>query len=37
VNEIPHGGYKQSGYEKHMSIYSLEVYTQIEHVMTAHD
>ena len=31
VNEMPHGGYKQSGYGKDMSIYSLEEYTQVKH------
>jgi len=30
--ELPHGGYKQSGYGKDMSIYSMEEYTQIKHV-----
>ena len=35
--EMPHGGYKQSGYGKDMSMYSLEDYTQIKHVMTALD
>ncbi len=35
--EMPHGGYKQSGYGKDMSIYSLEDYTQIKHVMAALD
>jgi aminobutyraldehyde dehydrogenase len=33
VSEMPHGGYKQSGYGKDLSIYSLEDYTQIKHVM----
>jgi len=33
VSETPHGGYKQSGYGKDLSIYSLEDYTQIKHVM----
>jgi len=37
VNEMPHGGYKHSGYGKDMSIYSLEEYTQIKHVMAALD
>jgi acyl-CoA reductase-like NAD-dependent aldehyde dehydrogenase len=37
VNEMPHGGYKQSGYGKDMSIYSLEEYTQIKHVMVSLD
>ena len=35
VNEMPHGGYKQSGYGKDMSIYSIEDYTNIKHVMAA--
>ena len=33
VSEMPHGGYKQSGYGKDLSIYSLEEYTQIKHVV----
>ncbi len=33
TTEMPHGGYKQSGYGKDMSMYSLEDYTQIKHVM----
>ena len=33
VSEMPHGGFKQSGYGKDMSIYSVEEYTQIKHVM----
>src|SRR5438105_5714960 len=33
VSEMPHGGYKQSGYGKDLSMYSLEDYTQIKHVM----
>jgi len=35
VSEMPHGGYKQSGYGKDLSMYSLEEYTQIKHVMAA--
>jgi 1-pyrroline dehydrogenase len=35
VSEMPHGGYKQSGYGKDLSIYSLEEYTNVKHVMTA--
>lgn len=31
--EMPHGGLKQSGYGKDLSIYALEEYTQIKHVM----
>jgi betaine-aldehyde dehydrogenase len=34
VAEMPHGGYKQSGYGKDLSVYSLEDYTNIKHVMT---
>ena len=37
TSEMPHGGYKQSGYGKDMSMYSLEDYTQIKHVMAAVD
>jgi len=33
VSEMPHGGYKQSGYGKDMSIYALEHYTELKHVM----
>jgi betaine-aldehyde dehydrogenase/aminobutyraldehyde dehydrogenase len=33
VSEMPHGGFKQSGYGKDLSAYSLEDYTQIKHVM----
>jgi acyl-CoA reductase-like NAD-dependent aldehyde dehydrogenase len=33
VSEMPHGGYKGSGYGKDLSMYSLEDYTQIKHVM----
>jgi betaine-aldehyde dehydrogenase/aminobutyraldehyde dehydrogenase len=33
VSEMPHGGYKESGYGKDLSAYSLEDYTQIKHVM----
>ena len=32
-SEMPHGGYKQSGYGKDMSAYSMEEYTQIKHVV----
>ncbi|HEV7640933.1 MAG TPA: aminobutyraldehyde dehydrogenase [Gaiellaceae bacterium] len=32
ASEMPHGGYKSSGYGKDMSIYSMEEYTQIKHV-----
>jgi betaine-aldehyde dehydrogenase len=33
ATEMPHGGYKQSGYGKDMSMYGLEDYTEIKHVM----
>jgi acyl-CoA reductase-like NAD-dependent aldehyde dehydrogenase len=33
TSEMPHGGYKSSGYGKDMSIYSMEEYTQIKHVV----
>jgi aminobutyraldehyde dehydrogenase len=32
TSEMPHGGYKSSGYGKDMSIYSMEEYTQLKHV-----
>jgi 1-pyrroline dehydrogenase len=31
TSEMPHGGYKQSGYGKDMSAYSMEEYTQVKH------
>ncbi|MDH6230583.1 aminobutyraldehyde dehydrogenase [Mesorhizobium soli] len=36
TNEMPHGGIKQSGYGKDMSLYALEDYTAVRHVMVAH-
>jgi len=33
VSEFPHGGFKQSGYGKDMSMYALEHYTELKHVM----
>jgi len=33
ASEMPHGGFKQSGFGKDMSSYSLEDYTQVKHVM----
>ena len=33
VAEMPHGGYKKSGYGKDLSMYGLEDYTRIKHVM----
>jgi 1-pyrroline dehydrogenase len=35
--EMPHGGYKRSGHGKDMSIYSIEEYTNIKHVMASLD
>lgn len=32
ASEMPHGGYKQSGFGKDLSLFSLEEYTQIKHV-----
>jgi 1-pyrroline dehydrogenase len=37
VSEMPHGGFKQSGYGKDLSSYSLEDYTQVKHVMAKLD
>ena len=36
ASEMPHGGYKQSGYGKDLSMYSLEDYTEVKHVMINH-
>ncbi|MFD5203940.1 gamma-aminobutyraldehyde dehydrogenase [Streptomyces sp. NPDC058375] len=33
LSEMPHGGYKASGFGKDMSAYSFEEYTQVKHVM----
>jgi betaine-aldehyde dehydrogenase/aminobutyraldehyde dehydrogenase len=33
MSEMPHGGFKQSGYGKDMSIYAVEEYTELKHVM----
>ena len=33
VAEMPHGGYKKSGYGKDLSAYALDDYTRIKHVM----
>ncbi len=35
ASEMPHGGFKQSGYGKDLSIYALEDYTEIKHVMVS--
>ena len=34
VSEMPHGGFKHSGYGKDLSLYGLEDYTRIKHVMS---
>ena len=36
VGEMPHGGFKHSGYGKDLSMYGLEDYTRIKHVMIYH-
>ncbi|WP_329559162.1 gamma-aminobutyraldehyde dehydrogenase [Streptomyces uncialis] len=33
ISEMPHGGFKASGFGKDMSVYSFEEYTQVKHVM----
>jgi betaine-aldehyde dehydrogenase/aminobutyraldehyde dehydrogenase len=35
VSEMPHGGFKQSGYGNDMSIYAIEEYTELKHVMVS--
>ncbi|MEU6785014.1 gamma-aminobutyraldehyde dehydrogenase [Nonomuraea angiospora] len=35
ASEMPHGGYKQSGYGKDLSAYALEDYTHVKHVMAS--
>ena len=37
VSEMPHGGYKASGFGKDMSMYSFEEYTNVKHVMMSRD
>jgi 1-pyrroline dehydrogenase len=32
TSEMPHGGFKESGYGKDMSVYSMEEYTRVKHV-----
>jgi betaine-aldehyde dehydrogenase len=34
VSEMPHGGFKHSGYGKDLSMYGLEDYTRVKHVMS---
>ncbi|MHB8328326.1 MAG: aldehyde dehydrogenase family protein, partial [Acidimicrobiales bacterium] len=33
VSEMPHGGFRQSGYGKDLSMYAIESYTEAKHVM----
>ncbi|MEJ7784930.1 MAG: gamma-aminobutyraldehyde dehydrogenase [Solirubrobacteraceae bacterium] len=35
ASEMPHGGYKQSGYGKDLSMYALEDYTEVKHIMAS--
>ena len=35
TSEMPHGGFKQSGYGKDLSMYALEDYTEVKHVMVS--
>jgi betaine-aldehyde dehydrogenase/aminobutyraldehyde dehydrogenase len=35
LSEMPHGGFGESGYGKDLSVYSLEEYTRIKHVMAS--
>src|SRR3954468_677125 len=35
VSEMPHGGFKQSGYGKDLSMYGFEEYTEVKHVMVS--
>ncbi len=35
-NEMPHGGMKQTGYGKDLSVYGLEDYTVVRHVLVNH-
>ena len=37
VAEMPHGGFRHSGYGKDLSVYGFEDYTRVKHVMTALD
>ena len=36
VSEMPHGGMKKSGYGKDMSMYAIEDYTNVRHIMIKH-
>ena len=36
IAEMPHGGFKHSGYGKDLSMYGFEDYTRVKHVMSYH-
>src|SRR5690606_41569428 len=36
ASEMPHGGFKSSGFGKDLSVYALDGYSEIKHVMIAH-
>jgi 1-pyrroline dehydrogenase len=36
LSEMPHGGFKESGYGKDLSVYAVQEYTEIKHVMVRH-
>jgi aminobutyraldehyde dehydrogenase len=36
ISEMPHGGLKRSGYGKDLSMYALEDYSVVRHVMVKH-
>jgi acyl-CoA reductase-like NAD-dependent aldehyde dehydrogenase len=35
MSEMPHGGFKQSGYGKDLSVYALDAYTEAKHVLVS--
>ena len=37
LSEMPHGGFKESGYGKDLSVYAVQEYTDIKHVMVKQD
>ena len=37
ASEMPHGGFKNSGYGKDLSSYGLDDYTRVKHVMSSLD
>ena len=36
ASEMPHGGFRESGYGNDLSVYALEDYTVVKHVMMSH-